>query len=102
MCCNTLSLKCIGPENVAQGDRCNAGGTSGAGCATFPGSSQPCQESQERIVSPKALESFRFWRRQGSQRPRLHRKVSLNVLVRCLDTLVTEPESDQRNIHTRL
>ncbi len=77
-------------------------GPPGLGCATSSGEAQPCQESQERIVSPKALESFRFWRIQGSQRPRLHCKVSLNVLVRCLDTLVTEPESDQRNIHTRL
>jgi hypothetical protein len=40
----------VGPENVAQGNRCHAGRDLGAG--------------QERIVRPKPPESFRFWRSQ--------------------------------------
>src|SRR5438105_2425545 len=71
-------------------------------CATFFGSSQLRQEGQEGIVSPKSPAPFRFWRTQRSQRLLLHGKISLDVFVRCLDTLVTEPEGDHRNINTRL
>jgi hypothetical protein len=49
---------------------------------------------------PESRSPFRFRRTQRSQRLLLNGQVFCDLFIRCLDTLVTQPEGDHCNIVT--